>query len=468
MTQQIDTIIVGAGLSGLTIAHKLRTSCYGHRFVLLEKSASTGGVIRSHKENGFIAEIGPHGFLDNCAESREILEECGLHSECIKSPLIQFVRYVLLNGELQLIPQTPLKIALAPLIPWTAKFRVLADLWKKPLGGQPTVAKWVSHRFGSALLPFADAVFTGTYAGDINKLTIDSVMPGVRKLEIKHGSLIRGMLAKARSSKDGNTGKPKKFTMPAMTSFPQGMEQLPQKLAGYLSEGDNLILNCNVQKITREQEKWQVKTEDTTYQADNIALAVPTNTAIELLRELDEAPPLENVPEASILTVVFGFGPGSTLPPGFGYLVPEQEQRFTLGTLFSSNMFPGRAPANHILFETLIGGRRHPERLKLGDDDLISRAFEDVKDILPLNGDPVYTKVLRPWGTIPQLEKDYPELLKWRNQMISRFPGLHICGFGWEGIGLNDMMKYGVRVAQAIRSGTEGKAPETQVKGVYF
>ena len=95
MSKDTDTIIIGAGLSGLAVAHKLRTSSYGHRFKLLEKTSGTGGVIRSFAENGFIAENGPHGFLDNCRESRELLEECGLHLECIKSPLINFVRYVL-------------------------------------------------------------------------------------------------------------------------------------------------------------------------------------------------------------------------------------------------------------------------------------------------------------------------------------------------------------------------------------
>ena len=466
MKHQTDTIIIGAGLSGLTIAHKLRTSCYGHSFTLLEKSDSTGGVIRSHRENGFIAEIGPHGFLDNCRESNDILEECDLHSECIKSPLKKFVRYIMMDGELQMIPQTPMKIALAPLIPWSAKLRVLNELWKKPLSGQPSVAKWVNHRFGPALLPFADAVFTGTYAGDMNKLTIDSVMPGARKLEREHGSLIRGLLAKARNVKKQKTGKPQKFKMPAMTSFPQGMERLPQKLTQYLSVDDNLFLNCKVNKITRENHRWLVETNRGIFLAENLALAVPTNTAISLLKDFE--PPLDNVPEASILTVVFGFGPGSSLPPGFGYLIPEQEKRFSLGTLFSSNMFPGRAPANHILFETLIGGRRHPERLNLSDEELIANAFEDVKDVLPLKGEPVYTKVLRPWGTIPQLEKGYPDLLNWREQLTASLPGLHICGFGWEGIGLNDMMKYGVKVAEAIREGTQGKRRDAQVKGIYF
>jgi oxygen-dependent protoporphyrinogen oxidase len=462
-----DTIIIGAGLSGLTVAHKLRTAGYGHRYVVLEKADSTGGVIRSHRENGFIAEMGPHGFLDNCKESMEILEECGLADECIKSPLLNFVRYVLLDGRLRMIPQTPLKILLAPLIPWSAKLRVLAELWQKPLAGEPTVAKWVDHRFGRALLPFADAVFTGTYAGDIDRLTIDSVMPGIRQLELEHGSVIRGLLAKARNRKKNNTTKPAGFVMPAMTSFPAGMARLPQKLTEYLTEDSDLFLRCNVEIIGREAGRWRVMTGRGPFEADNLVLAIPINSAISLLKDL-APPPLFALPEADILTVVFGFGPGSSLPPGFGYLIPEGERRFSLGTLFSSNMFPGRAPAGHILFETLVGGRRHPERLALSDEELIDRAHEDVKDVLPLHGKPLYTKVLRPWGGIPQLEQRYPELLQWRDGLHHTYPNLHICGFGWEGIGLNDMMKYGVRTSAAVLLDAHGKRREAEIKGVYF
>jgi len=461
-----DTIIIGAGLTGLTVAHKLRTHCYGHRFILLEKSDSTGGVIRTHQERGFTAEIGPHGFLDNCKESRDILEETGLVHETVKSPLLNFVRYILMDGQLRVIPQTPLKIASAPLIPWKSKLRVLGELFKKPLGGQPTVAKWVEHRFGEALLPFADAVFTGTYAGDMDRLTIDSVMPGVRKLEKEYGSVIKGAAARAFARKKSGAGG-QKFRMPAMTSFPQGMQRLPQRLTEYFTVGEDLLLNCGVTSIRKEDGMWYVHTDNGTFCSANIVLAVPTNVSIQLLADFTP-PPIPDIPEAWITTVVFGFGPGSSLPPGFGYLTPEKEHRFSLGTLFSSNMFPGRAPADHILFETLIGGRRHPERLTLSDQELISHAYEDIKDVLSVKGEPVYTKVLRPWGAIPQLEGDYPSLLLWRDQLMLEHPGLYISGFGWEGIGLNDMMKHGVHTAHSICRGSRRTHRSAEVKGVYF
>jgi len=168
------------------------------------------------------------------------------------------------------------------------------------------------------------------------------------------------------------------------------------------------------------------------------------------------------------VTIALGFGPGSTLPPGFGYLAPEQENRFCLGALFSSNMFSGRAPEGHILLEALVGGRRHPERVALDDATLIRQALEDLRQLLPLQGEPVYARVLRPKGGIPQLEAGYPALLNWRDQLMREHEGLFIHGFGWEGIGLNDMIKSATRVAESIRKNAGTTREEAAVKGVYF
>ena len=467
MTESTDTLIIGGGLSGLAVAHYFRTTTYGHRFILVEKASQTGGAIRTHHENGYIAEIGPHGFLDNCHESREILDQTGLTGECLKSPLRNFVRYVLLNQKLTLIPQSPLSIIGAPLIPWKDKFRVLADLWKKPLTGEPSVANWIEHRFGKALLPFGDAVFTGTYAGDINRLSIDAVMPGLRVLEKEHGSLIRGGLKKMAAKKK-QRGERTKFHLPAMTSFKDGMERLPKRLTEYLEEGKNLFYNCDVEKIDRLKDaKWQITTTSGIFSADNIVLALPVNQALSLLSSFRQ-PPMKSLPEAQLVTAVFGFARGERLPPGFGYLIPEQEKRFSLGTLFSSNMFPHRAPNGHILFETLIGGRRHPERITLSDSEIITRAYDDVKDVLHLSTEPVYTRILRPWAALPQLEQGYPSLLQWRDELMDSLPGLFVIGFGWEGIGLNEMVKQAKQTVMRINSGNTGQKGKTAIKGVYF
>jgi oxygen-dependent protoporphyrinogen oxidase len=465
----MDTLIIGGGLSGLTVAHKLQQLCPGQQTLILEKSGRAGGVIWSHAENGFLAENGPHGFLDNCPESQLLLQETGLDQECVKAPLSKFVRYVCMDGALRCIPQSPPKIIMAPLISPLAKLRVLAELFQKPLTGEPTVAEWVEHRFGSSLLPYVDAVFTGTYAGDLNRLLIDGVMPGVRRLEMTHGSVLRGLLAKMKQARqDKTTTGEKKKGLPAMTSFPGGMGRLSERLAESLQAGRDILLNCGVQTISKSQSGWVVTSEQGNHEAKNLVLALPINPSLGLLHTFTPTMPQNVIPEAQIVTIAMGFGPGSTLPPGFGYLAPEQEKRFCLGALFSSNMFPARAPQDHILLEALIGGRRHPERLDLDDATLIRQALQDLRELLPLQGEPVYARVLRPKGGIPQLEAGYPALLNWRDQLMQENQGLFIHGFGWEGIGLNDMIKSATQVAESIKKNSGAAREEAAVKGIYF
>ncbi len=465
MTNFKDTIIIGAGISGLVVAHNLKRMQPDHDFLLLEQDSGTGGVIKSFSDNGYLAECGPHGFLDNCGESRQLLADTGLEAECVRAPLKTFVRYVCINSKLMMIPQSPLKIISAPLISWPDKFRVLGDLFKKPLEGEPTVAKWADYRFGKALLPYVDAVFTGTYAGDFNELKIDAVMPGVRQLEKEHGSIIRGAIAKARQARK-KKAQGEKLQMPSMTSFAGGMQRLPERLTELLGTG-SLRLNTEAREIEKHESGWLVKTKNETFVAKNLVLGLPINQSLGLLAELDKTAADMRVPEAWIGTIVFGFEKAS-LPPGFGFLIPESEQRFSLGTLFSSNMFPNRAPDSHIVFETLVGGRRHPERLELDDKTLITEALADVKGLIDLPDTPDYTKILRPSGGIPQQEKGYTKLLNWRNTLVQNNPGLFVCGFGWEGIGLNDMIKTACSVAAQISANPSQHQDQADVKKVYF
>lgn len=460
-----DLCIVGAGISGLSVAAFVRSRRPELRQIVLEQALQPGGAIATHNEFGYLAEWGPHGFLDNCEESRRLIQLAGLEEAVTTAPLARFVRYVCLNGHLQCIPQKPLRILREPLMPWGAKLRILAELWKKPLEGEPTVAQWVRHRFGKDLLPFADAVYTGTYAGDINRLKIDAVMPGARDLERKYGSVLCGVLRtrrEARRQKDSRKG------LPAMTSFDGGMAMLPQRLAASLGEQSGLAFGRQVHGLVREEQGWRVQAAGGEVVCRHLVLALPVNQGLALVAEALPAmpPPLAAIPEARILSVLLGFDDRARIPFGFGYLAPEQEERFTLGALFSSHMFPGRAPEGHHLVEALVGGRRHPERLELNDDQLIAEVCRDLGQLMELP-DPAFATVLRPRSGIPQLEEGYTGLLAWRQQIHAAHADLHLCGFGWKGIGINDMVKEAGRVALEIC--THGAVSEgTEVKGVYF
>ncbi len=468
MNRKYDVVIIGGGLSGLSVAHFLQKNKPDLNLIILEKSSRPGGAIRSHYEDGFLAEWGAHGFLNNVDASREILEDTGLVAEAQKAPLGEFVRYICLNGELVMIPQNPKKIIASSLIPLTGKLRVLADLWKKPRKEEQTVKQWASYRFGNQILPFVDAVFTGTYAGDFERLSIDAVMPGIRRMEIEAGSVIRGLIKKRKASRQ-DIGAQTKRGLPSMISFPQGMGRLPEVLA----KDKNISCNTEVNKIDKKDGVWQISTDESEFLSSNVVMALPVNQSLALLRssaitDRGSKPPEEQIPEAKIVTIIMGFSDTAKIPFGFGYLAPEQEKRFALGALFSTHMFPGRAPEGKVMLEALVGGRRHPAKVLLSDDDLKRNVYEDLKQLIHLPEPPLFAKVLRTNHGIPQLEMGYPKLLQWRNKLESVIDGLHICGFGWEGIGINDMTKSAKAVADAIEKGTASIHEKAQVKKVYF
>ena len=468
--QKIDICIVGAGISGLALAAFLRKEQPQRSIMVLEKGARPGGAIRSYQGEGYLAEWGPHGFLDNRAESQELIALAGLeHDKCI-APLSRFVRYLCLNGRLALVPQTPARIIMAPLMNWSAKFRmVLGDLQRPYINGEPTVAQWVEQRFGPALLPFADAVYTGTYAGDIERLRIDGVMPGLRALEKEHGSVLRALFARMRARKRERRarGAPKP-NLPAMTSFIAGMEQFPLALAKPLLDAGLLRLSAEVFSVQPVESGWELNTEQAAYHCKKLVLALPINACLKLLKQSLPTPaaPAWALPEARINSVLLGFGPEAKIPFGFGYLAPEQEKRFALGALFSTHMFPGRAPENGQLLEVLVGGRRHPERLSLSDSETIERVYADVRQLMPLPEAPRFSAVLRPEAGIPQPEDDYLKLLIWREQVHKQYPSLHLLGFGWNGIGLNEMVREAKLLALALAS--RPMVSVSEVKGLYM
>ncbi len=454
-SKKFDVIIIGAGLSGLSVNRFLDKMSPDLDILVLEKSNRPGGAIRSMKKEGFLAEWGPHGFLDNVEENRELLGDLKIMDSAQKAPLKKFLRYICLGGKLITIPQTPPKIIRSNLMPFHSKMRVLGDLFLKPKPNEQTIADWAAYRFGKAMIPFADIAMTGTYAGDIDKLSIDAAMPGLRRLEKEFGSVFKGAI-KSRKQKPNRS-------MPSMISFEDGMEHLVRKLA----EGRNIRYKSSVDSIKRNETDWQVETGSGLYSAKSLVVALHINQALQLLKGIKKAPGPE-LPTATVINVVLGFDSSAEIPFGFGYLAPKSEQRFALGTLFSIHMFPKRAPDGLNLVEVLVGGNRNPERLELDDSELIDKAYRDISQLIKLPKPPVFSSVIRPKVGIPQLEMGYGKYLDYRESLHEEAEGLHICGFGWEGIGINEMVRQARKTAVDVLNRKASGSGPARAKPIYF
>lgn len=459
MDKEYDVIIAGAGLTGLCVAFFLDRYCPGLRVALVEQAARPGGAIRTFREDGYQAEWGPHGFLNNVQETRQILEETGLSREMQTAPLGEYHRFICHHGRLVALPQNPKMLLSTPLLSLAGKLRLVADLWKRPQAADQSIGEWAAYRFGREVLPMVDVAVTGTFAGDLDRLSIDAVMPGVRRLEKEAGSVLRGL----RNRKKTEPGRESGLALPAMVNFPGGMERLVEVMA---SKREVLFGN-RIAEIAKDGSQWRVATSAGDLRATALIMALPVNPALKLLAGL-EKPPVAAIPGARIANVVLAIDAAVPIPRGFGYLAPEREGRFALGAMFTSHMFPGRCPKDQFMIEALVGGRRHPEKLDLADDELVARVYDDLGRLMALPATPLYAKVLRPEGEIPQLEMDHPALLQWRQRIEQTWNGLYICGFGWEGIGMNDMAKMAARTAEALSAGRGRDGANAPVRPVYF
>lgn len=452
--EQADIVIVGAGLSGLSVAHFLARAVPDRRVVLLEGADRPGGAVRSFARDGYRGEWGPHGFLDNNPASRRILAETGLAERVQAAPLGDFARYVCSRGRLVALPQSPPALLASPLLSLPAKLRLFGDLFIRPDPAEQSVAAWAARRFGPGVLPMVDAAVTGTFAGDMERLSIDAVMPGVRRLEREHGSVLRGLLK--RKKKDGRG-------LPSMLNFPGGMEELVRALAA----DREIRCGSRVTALRPGKDGWTVESGSGRIRAGAVVCALPVNRALELLAPLSP-PPLPSIPEARIVNVLFAVSRDRLdLPRAFGYLAPERERRFALGAMFTSSMFPDRCPGGQVLLEVLVGGRRHPERVEMDDAAIVAAVGRDLGEILGFDGRPDFVEVLRPGSGIPQMEMGHTRLLAWRRRLEDERAGLAVCGFGWDGIGMNEMMAAAEKTARAVVRGRDA-GPGPEVKPVYF
>ena len=121
-----------------------------------------------------------------------------------------------------------------------------------------------------------------------------------------------------------------------------------------------------------------------------------------------------------------------------------------LGVLFSSTLFPGRAPDGHVALTTFIGGTRAPELARLDDDALRQLVSEELGALLGARGAPVHCSVRRWPRAIPQYTLGYARFQKIFADIEAAAPGLCFGGNVRDGISLADCLKSGRRLALAV------------------
>lgn len=447
-------VVIGAGISGLTAAYKLKQR--GFQVTLLESKPRAGGVINSSVVDGFMYETGSNSVMVQSQKTLDFISELGLDAELVHALPTAKKRFFARDSKICEVPMNPLKMLFSRLFTIAGKFALLKDFRTPSFlpDEDPSIEEFTIRRLGQEAYDYGMNPFVaGVYGGDPSKLSLRYALPAFWNLDQKYGSIIRGMFKRRKEKKEmGDVFKP------AMISFKKGLVELTDKLAEELKDG--LVVGANIVSVDYDMGSWRLcwttpNGEDCD-EFDAMFLAVPPR-AIEKLPlpgSLEQTlAPLAQIEYAPIASVALGFNKSDILHKldGFGVLLPEKEKEFKmLGALFSSSIFEGRAPEGKALITCYMGGKRQPELVPLDDAELVNAAIKDLQKLIGLKGNPVFKHVTRWHRGIAQYNIGHGEILEAIDEFEKEFPSVKLIGSYRGGVGVSSCLESALAAAEAF------------------
>ena len=446
--------IIGAGISGLAAAYRLQQD--GVDAVVLESASRAGGKIMTEREDGFLVEHGPNGFLSSRTAVLRLAQDVGLAAEMISANEDSKFRYLMGRGGLLRLPSSPLQFLTNPALSFTGRLRVIRELFVKPKQGDKdeSIYEFATRRFGQqAARRLFDPMVTGIHAGNIHTLSWSACFPEVAALEQEHGSIIKGLVA--RSKKRAAEGAA--AVKPGLTSFSGGMASLISACVRAVGE-ENVHCERPVERFERtESGKWRVFAQNgEALDVDQIVFTTPAPVTAQLLAEhnVTAAERLGSITYAPAVVVALGYDRKRIPDPlaGFGYLAPSEEQRDVLGVLWSSRIFAGRAPDGRMLFRAIVGGAHRPEMAGFSDEELIYRVTAELGFAFGANlRRPDFSKIVRWPVGIPQYVVGHRAKIDDARDALRPIGGLHIAGNAVVGVSVADCVGHAETLPERIR-----------------
>lgn len=443
--------VIGGGVTGLTAAWHLQQA--GVPVVVLEGSIAPGGVVASAREGDWLWETGPNTLFESSPAVRPFLERLGLGDRRLEAAPSAQKRYVVRHGRPIALPHSPGSFVTTPLLSLGAKAGLLGEPFRGRArdGHDESVAEFVNRRLGREFLDYIVNPFVaGVFAGDPAELSVRHAFPKLAAMEKEHGSLLRGALAR-RSTATGPKG--------SMISFPDGLAEIPRALAAAL--GPSLRLGHRVLAVQPAGTGWRLAIEANGLRHEEDFSEVICAVSPDVLAHLafpgvpgaEALGALRALPQPPVASVFLGYKRTDVAHPldGFGMLTPAVEHRRILGTLFSSTLFPGRAPTGHVALTTFVGGTRQPDLARLDDAALLATVQSELGHLLGVKGQPVLARIQRWPRAIAQYVVGFQQFKDACATVESHAPGLYIGGTVRDGVSLAQCLAAGERLAGQAR-----------------
>ncbi|EYU46887.1 hypothetical protein ABFS82_04G000700 [Erythranthe guttata] len=469
----LDCLIVGAGISGLCIAQALATKHGNSNVMVTEARDRVGGNITTVERDGYLWEEGPNSFQPS-DPMLTMAVDSGLKEELVLGDP-NAPRFVLWNGKLRPVPSKLTDLPFFDLMSFPGKLRAgfgALGLRPPPPGREESVEEFVRRNLGSEVFErLIEPFCSGVYAGDPSKLSMKAAFGKVWKLEQNGGSIIGGSF-KAIQEKSSTPKEPRDPRLPkpkgqTVGSFRKGLATLPNAISSSL--GNKVKLSWRLKTITRLDNGRYSLTYETpngmaSLQCKSVVMTIPSYVASTILRPLSAvaADSLSKFYYPPVAAVTISYPKEAIRKDrlidgelqGFGQLHPRSQGVETLGTIYSSSLFPNRAPSGRVLLLNYIGGATNTGITSKTEGQLVESVDRDLRKMLINSNapDPLSLGV-RLWPqAIPQFTVGHLDVLENARSALSNggYNGLFLGGNYVSGVALGRCVEGAYDVAAEV------------------
>jgi oxygen-dependent protoporphyrinogen oxidase len=445
-----QVVIVGGGISGLSAAYDLAKA--GAPYTLIEKLPRAGGVIQTTVRDGCVIEGGPDSFLSQKPEALALIKELGLEQLVIGSNDATRVTYILRHGKLVRLPEgfrmiVPTRVwplLKSPIVGWGTKLGMGLELFRRPATyPDRSVADFVVDHFGQETLDYiAEPLLSGVYGGNPREMSVNSVLGTFVEMEKKSGSLGRAVLkSRATTGAGGSLFK----------TLKGGLSTLTDKLTEGLA-----VRQGTAEAVERQGAGLRVRMNGSWIEASSVILACPAWAAAGIVEPLNGALSglLGAIPYTSSVTVAMCYDAAKFdgKRAGHGFLIPRVERARMAACTFVGSKFDHRTPADRVLLRCFFGGAGDDAVLNETDETLVAMAREELRAILGLTAEPLFTSASRWPRSMAQYTVGHSARWKEIQARAAGIPGLYLAGNGYTGIGIPDCIRMGrMAAASAVK-----------------
>jgi oxygen-dependent protoporphyrinogen oxidase len=445
-------VVVGAGITGLTIAYRLRQRADPLDAVVLEAADTAGGVIRSTRLGDVEIEAGPDSFLVRKPWAVELCDELGLGGDLTDQGAT--AAQILTDRGLRAIPPGRLGVAASArgLLRWDGmsvgdRLRASAEpiVPRRRDQGDESIGSLARRRLGrGATEAIVVPLLGGLSAGDVDRLSVLATYPELARWEHEDGSLRRGVRRAMRTA-GGQTSRGTPFA-----TVRGGLQRIVHALVERIGP-DRVRMGTPIRGVDRDGDGFAVATDAALERADVVVVTTSAPAAAAMLRDAapDAAGGLGRIRTVSTAVALFVYPDGTDplLPDTSGFVAQRRLGLPITAATAISRKWPDPAFGSRAVLRAFAGGDGLDDQVDRPDEEVLDRAAAALARVYGLPA-PERAALVRLPDAMPQYDVGHLGAVA---RILASLPaGIHVAGSAFGGVGLPDRVREATALAERI------------------